>query len=66
MENDLTLLVEEFRSLNSDVTNLLSEDEQVFDRGNWFELKMAPIIQLAKGWIAAAMNPHGWCPLEIP
>ena len=59
MENDFALLVEEFRSLNSEVTNPLSEDEQVFDQGNWFELKMAPSIQLAKGWIAAAMNPHG-------
>ena len=27
-------LLEEFRSLNSEVTNLLSEDEQVFDQGN--------------------------------
>ncbi|KAK0142969.1 T-complex protein 11-like protein 1 [Merluccius polli] len=57
MENDFALLVEEFRSLNREVTDLLSEDEQVFEQENWFDLKMAPISQfmkVTKGWIAAA------------
>lgn len=56
MEKDFAELVGEFRSLNSEVANLLREDERTCDQDNWFEVKMAPIREFmkeTKRWIAA-------------
>ena len=67
MEKDFAELVGEFRSLNSEVANLLSEDERTCDQDNWFEVKMAPIREFmkeTKRWIAAVHESTSVLPME--
>ena len=67
MEKDFAELVGEFRSLNSEVANLLREDERTCDQDNWFEVKMAPIREFmkeTKRWIAAVHESTSVLPME--
>ncbi|KAL6461401.1 hypothetical protein MHYP_G00295450 [Metynnis hypsauchen] len=55
MESDFARSQNEFKSLNNEVGNLLSEDEKMLDHDNWFEPKMALIkhfMKTTKRWVA--------------
>ena len=55
MENDFALNLHEFSRLNSEVANLLADDEKIHDQKKWFEPKMASITNFmkeTKKWIA--------------
>lgn len=55
MGNDLAPNLQKFKRLNSDVANLLAEDEEIYDQEKWSESKMASITNLmteTKKWIA--------------
>ncbi|KAL6491348.1 hypothetical protein MHYP_G00016930 [Metynnis hypsauchen] len=55
MESDFARSLNEFKGLNNEVGNLLSEDEKMLDYDNWFEPKMALIkdfMKTTKRWVA--------------
>lgn len=55
MGNDFALNLQKSKRLNSEVANLLAEDEEIYDQEKWFEPKMASITNFmkeTKKWIA--------------